>query len=700
MNRILEPTCDHSIRETIKDQELLNRQFLFTIDPEDGHKRLYIKWNNQLFPIGGDLKQNYLEAGDNIEIIRETDEFGEDIIPELIRLLDDIDINTCTLSPDGDNTYNWKGTIPLGELHNNNSILLLTKATNVEADEKSLIGGEILVKGTLDDGSIRYGHYAITLTSTGSWSLKGAMEAETGVRMCRCEWKGDFYYGIKLPKAWQTELTDVSYRRTITLRRTGGNTWQIRNSAGNYVALNTTSYTSGYNSWYYCSLDDVMNLAGVNGNFVDDSLAPYYGKGYYLYLYMYRRTNNANNDVRVTQVAIAQSILGATPSASNTIGWYGVTEPDWMDFNESFIRNDTYYALANNSSVTLLSFLESGQQVNTELVDFKDVEVWFNGWLHVDDPPRNFYDPEISYTILSDKSDDNDYFAETFYMEAANVANKITELQNTGEDNAPYRFIISGTINMSQLRAIANVCKDPEKQIWLDMGQATVATDARNWSNVFNDCVSLRGLTVPRNVTHIGNGTFQWCTYLRYLDLTPSQGTLTRMGGGDGWAQGQSLVTSTRIRNLIIPSSVNTLEPYLLGASNVTNLIFLHQNNNTISVDQRTFMITTSTNSGNDIVDLPANFHCYMTYSWRNGYIQSNYINNAGMNYQWGGNTGWWVGEVTRNIVLYEPSWSQEQWQAFYDNNYEYGWDEDLINRVRSYFGYTNAIEIKEKFVA
>ena len=116
MNRILEPTCDHSIRETIKDQELLNRQFLFTIDPEDGHKRLYIKWNNQLFPIGGDLKQNYLEAGDNIEIIRETDEFGEDIIPELIRLLDDIDINTCTLSPDGDNTYNWKGTIPLGEL--------------------------------------------------------------------------------------------------------------------------------------------------------------------------------------------------------------------------------------------------------------------------------------------------------------------------------------------------------------------------------------------------------------------------------------------------------------------------------------------------------------------------------------------------------------------------------------------------------
>src|SRR5574344_2444951 len=144
MNRILEPTTIHERKNEICDTKLLNRQFLFTKDNED----FYIKYDDHLIPIGGKVKQNYLEAGDNIEIIR--DESIEHDHPEILRLLDDIYINTCELGKNTD-TYRWKGTYKIGELDNNNAIFILTKKSESVHDlEKAIIGGEILVK-MIDD---------------------------------------------------------------------------------------------------------------------------------------------------------------------------------------------------------------------------------------------------------------------------------------------------------------------------------------------------------------------------------------------------------------------------------------------------------------------------------------------------------------------------------------------------------------------
>ena len=55
-----------------------------------------------------------------------------------------------------------------------------------------------------------------------------------------------------------------------------------------YLQLNSTNMSNGYNYWYYISLDTLLNALGATAS---GSLANYKGKGYYLYLYIYRRVN-------------------------------------------------------------------------------------------------------------------------------------------------------------------------------------------------------------------------------------------------------------------------------------------------------------------------------------------------------------------------------------------------------------------------
>lgn len=531
MAQVLISTAGSVNGETEASEQLKNRSLLFNAQSEV----LKIKWNDELIPIAGAVKQNKLIAGDNIEINNEIDE---------IRLADDIIIKTMTLSPANTDIPNWKGTIKIGELAGGNCILLIVKESAGEQAENGIIGGEILIKSVEGD-LVNYSQYILTITSTGSWTLKGGSNSSEGAYVCKCLYNGEYYYGLKMP--------------------------------------------------------------------------------------------------------------------------------------------------------CLKKVIESGIEEVEQVIPPENSEVWFNGWKSIPEsltPPNGYTDSQIIYEILKQSSSGENFKDIIEIPVDSNISDIKQTIQNlspTGEDGDVYKIKLSGTLTLTDLKAIAEVCKDPEKQIYLDLSECTVAEDAQTWNvGLFRSCVSLRGLSIPQGVRQIISTEFLWCTYLRVLDLSPSAGTLYELGASSNWGTIRSLLSSTRIRFLIVPNSVTRLTNYFMGASNIKKLVFTHQNNESLSVSDWTFQVHDS--SGNLVSTIPTGFHLYVTESWWNNYLYNNFIkDDASQKWQWSSTT-YWTKEVVDSIVTYDPNWNKEQWQAFAT---EYGWSEEEVNNVRRYFGLSD-LDLKQ----
>lgn len=509
-------------------KDILDRSLLWEVNKNN----LWIKDKDKLVGIGGGIKQNKLTAGDNIEIIEE----GENVIggnrKDTIRLKDNIEVHSCTISPgtEEDPILPWKGTIFLGELTNSNQVYLITKATQVGDEDQALFGGQILVRMVTKDGKEVFAQYAVTITSTGSWSLRGGSNFGSDICICKAKYRDEWYYGIKIPSS-----------------------------------------------------------------------------------------------------------------------------------------------------------------------DFQNVEFWYNGWYDLPEPliPPQPPTSELEIQVLTGGSSgggssgggsDEDSFSEIFTSSdpIQDIVDKIDSLPDLGEDAPPYKWVISGRVlSLDDLELLASHIKNVDKPIYLDLSNCTVAEDARTWNvGLFRSCVSLRGLSIPQGVRQIISAEFLWCTHLRTLDLSPSAGTLYELGASSYWGTTLSLLSSTRIRFLIIPNSVTKLTNYFMGASNIKKLVFTHQDYESLSVSVWTFQVHGP--QGGLISDVPFGFHLYVTESWWNNYLYNNFIkDDASQNWQWS-STIYWTKEVVDSIVTYNPNWNKEQWQAFAT---EYDWSEEEVNHVRRYFG-------------
>lgn len=723
MNRVLTTTTTSDKKEKVRDEVILNRELLYTKDDEN----LYIKNNDELVPIGGKQKQNYSEAGNNIEIIRE-DENGDVVFPEKIQLLDDIDINTCTFTPDGDNTLPWKGTYKIGELHNSNKILILTKRNKTTDIEKTILGGEILLKHIKDD-RVEYSHYAISCTSTGNWALKGSSTEVNNVRMVLIAYNGEEYYGLKMPLQVETTVTETEEEYETTEDVTTGqiDNYEVKlniNSSGisfsnsyyyNYyypvLTYNnstknftpTSYYVSSYKRWFYLKFSDIQSLLGVT--FQSEALKTY--NNYYLYILAYCR----NGSFYIPNVAITNQVVSSVPTSTTTgvLNYYSYppTSDDTITWTNEFTSYRTLQAtratdlalftlhdIYNKTTSQTVTKTRTVEKTTSTENPFTDNEVWFNGWLSIPDDlkaPDSYDDSQLTYRILSEADSNNDEYSDIYYIDCEETSDLIDTLNDTLEDGAPYKLVCTGTLSLTTLQKIADLCKKPERQVYLDLSECTVDTSAQEWTTfIFKSCVSLRGLKIPQGVKKISECCFIWCAYLRQLDLTPSASTLTHIGADSGWSTSVGLFTSTRVRTLQVPAAVSSLGTYLVGTSNLRNLIFLHEDDDPISVEQWSFMIIDS--DSNQSALLPDNFHCFVTKSWYNGYLKSTWWESS--NWQWGNTGGWWTKEIVNSIVVFDPDWSESEWQDFYE---EYGWSEDLINEVRKNLGRTDTtIEIKD----
>lgn len=189
MNKVLIATASENKLQDAKN-EILNRSLLY----EKTNKKLYVKYADELTLLNTIIEPVQIQAGSNIEVTQ-----GTATVKSTVSLLDDIDINTCTLSPD-QIPINWKGSIKLGELFNKNRILLLMKVTDPKDNIHAIIGGEILVRLEVSSQKSVYASYQLSMTSTGSWSLTGATETINRVQVCRCTYENNSYYGLIFPE--------------------------------------------------------------------------------------------------------------------------------------------------------------------------------------------------------------------------------------------------------------------------------------------------------------------------------------------------------------------------------------------------------------------------------------------------------------------------------------------------------------------
>lgn len=111
------------------------------------------------------------------------------------KLKEDIVIDTVTTQADHKG-IDWKSQYKIAETTPERTVILLCTQDIDSESDIGVIGGEIL-----EVGQNVFGHYQISLTSTGSRLLKGATTFEKKARLVLAKYNGNYYYGIKFKSA-------------------------------------------------------------------------------------------------------------------------------------------------------------------------------------------------------------------------------------------------------------------------------------------------------------------------------------------------------------------------------------------------------------------------------------------------------------------------------------------------------------------
>lgn len=111
------------------------------------------------------------------------------------KLKEDIIIDSVTTQADHKGV-DWKSQYKIAETTSERTVILLCKQDTDSKTDMGVIGGEVLEVGT---GV--FGHYQISLTSTGSRLIKGATTFDKKARLVLAKYNGTYYYGIKFKSA-------------------------------------------------------------------------------------------------------------------------------------------------------------------------------------------------------------------------------------------------------------------------------------------------------------------------------------------------------------------------------------------------------------------------------------------------------------------------------------------------------------------
>lgn len=111
------------------------------------------------------------------------------------KLKEDIIIDSVTTQADHKGV-DWKSQYKIAETTSERTVILLCKQDTELETDMGVIGGEVL-----EVGAGVFGHYQVSLTSTGSRLIKGATTFDKKARLVLAKYNGTYYYGIKFKSA-------------------------------------------------------------------------------------------------------------------------------------------------------------------------------------------------------------------------------------------------------------------------------------------------------------------------------------------------------------------------------------------------------------------------------------------------------------------------------------------------------------------
>lgn len=470
------------------------------------------------------------------------------------KLKEDIIIDSVTTQADHKGV-DWKSQYKIAETTPERTVILLCKQDTDSKTDMGVIGGEVL-----EVGAGVFGHYQISLTSTGSHLIKGATTFDKKARIVLAKYNGTYYYGIKFKSAAPANIYFAGWSKIPDGL-----------SAPLYTTYNDGDLSEGI------ELDDDSDT----GTKVIDFLFH-------------------NN--------VTWEFTGDQGSYKN-----GHSNPDW-DWGNGLTNTDANivsYWYPKNGILNNNGFLQfqnssygngSGGSLKLKVIDGCTVKV---GFVSASSSARYCAILDEDFNILAEASNGNSYIKEvsytyegdskkTFlignrggavrflyvkleYTSSNEIFDIIDKLPDTGEDGSPHIIRLSGEITKDVILKIATSLDDPTKQIVLDLSKCTMESQYVDWTEdtelhgAFSNCVSLREFYYPMNVTSSGGNTFKNCSFLRKVIFNNE---MKRIGGNDSvWSwENNAMFAGARIKTLFIPKSVNKFGGYPFSYSNIVNL--------------------------------------------------------------------------------------------------------------------------------
>ena len=497
--------------------------------------------NNQVF----NVLRKITTTADNKNIIIDDD--------DNVSLKDSINLKGITVKP-YDNAPSEYGNVVLGTISPTKTILLLSNVSEVPGT----ISGDIFEVGDNITSA-----YHISLSNTGSRALSGCSSKEKA-RFCQVlDKNGTTWYGLKF---LNDDVNSTIYFHGFDTRPET-NLPPIEYDDDFFESVNVVTDDADYastivdiasfSSWDFTSIPSGWNNGSSNDGFD-------FGGG------LVMRTGHAS-----TIVTGGQSRPG---EFGNNIGYLQIA-------NSMRITQNNYIELTIPREQTALIYFTTTSSTNSRTVELydKDKETVL---------AREISTEQMRYKVL--RYTNTSEYSKTVYIcteggavrfyyisnydtnsvdPSSAIADIITNLPPTGEDGDPNVIKLNNLVlTLEDLNKFANVCKNSDQQIVLDLSNCTVANDAVIWNTtIFMDCNALNTLYMPKGVTAIRNNVFSGCSFMDRLFLNPE---LTEIYGTAYGTSTIGVLGATQVRTLEITNPSLKLGGYWATASSLRYVVF------------------------------------------------------------------------------------------------------------------------------
>lgn len=459
-----------------KDNKLLYIKLSDT-DPETGEQTPYL----QKISSSPDNKNIVLNSDGNLE-------------------LNDIINVTGIVTKPNDGAPASYGNILYDSTGDDHTIILFTKISEYQG----VISGELLEKG---EGVLSAYHFSVS--NTGSRSLEGASNLKKA-SFVQCVYKdGQNYYGIKFPSGIPADIYFHGYsymdRDSLPPEEYYDSEFEEINEVADSANYAATIKSVPYSSWDFTFVPDAFTQNTSN-------YGVSFGGGLVI---------ETGHTTGINTTNTCQGPNGTNTGYLNIYNSMRMEQDNWIRLSMSQPGTvNIYFTTSNNGNARTVILYDSDKE--TVLAESQNTDMYRYTTLtyeNTSNEKRDFYicteGGAVRIYLISN-------YTPSQKTNSQIITESISSLPKTGEDGEPNILKFSGlTFSLSDLNSMANLCKDSDYKIILDLSNCCVNrsdSGAVNWTTaIFADCNSLDTLYMPSGVNSIGANVFSGCSFMQHI---------------------------------------------------------------------------------------------------------------------------------------------------------------------------------------